>query len=108
MSGLFGVEYIADDKTGEVHLLEINRRMTNGIPVGSLIDVDLCVALHAALTGTAGRSRAGLAPGEEHVIAHFPQEWLRDPESRYLRDCRVDAPWDDPALFKAMLALRHD
>jgi len=40
------------------------------------------------------------------VIAHFPQEWLRDPASRYLRRCRVDAPWDDPALLKAMAALR--
>lgn len=108
MTGLFGVEYIVDDVTGDVHLLEINRRMTNGVPAGALIDVDLCAAFHAAVTGNPRSSRQDLAPGEEHVIAHFPQEWLRDPESRYLRDHRVDVPWNDPALFEAMLELRHD
>jgi hypothetical protein len=53
-------------------------------------------------------ARKDLNEGEEHLIAHFPQEWLCDPASRQLREWKVDAPWDDPPLFRAMLALRHD
>ena len=32
-------------------------------------------------------------------------KWLRDPESKWLRDYPVDVPWDEPALFEAMLDL---
>ena len=106
MSGMFGIEFIADHDSGVAYLLEINRRITPGSPTGALVDVDLCAALHAAIEDAPNPSRRRLDDGEEHVIAHFPQEWLRDPASRYLRRCRVDAPWDDPALFKAMAALR--
>jgi predicted ATP-grasp superfamily ATP-dependent carboligase len=108
MNGFFGVECIIDDHAGETWLLEINRRITNGIPLGAMINVDLCAALHGAINGEPRMVRADLADGEEHLIAHFPQEWLRDPASRYLKECRVDAPWDDPGVLEAMLALRHD
>lgn len=106
MKGLFALEYIAHEKTGEAYLIEISRRVTPGTYTGGLIDVDLCAALYGALNGTPSTSRRNLDEGEEHVLAHFPQEWLRDPDSAYLRDCRVDAPWDEPELFEAMLALR--
>lgn len=108
MSGFFGLEYIVDAGTGEAYLLEINRRATPATPLGSMIGVDLCAALHAAVNGQPPPGRGDLDPGEEHWITHFPQEWLRDPQSRYLRDFRVDAPWDDPEVMEAMLALRND
>jgi hypothetical protein len=41
------------------------------------------------------------------VIAHFPQEWLRDPASAFLRQCRVDVPWNDRDLLIALAAERH-
>jgi len=108
MSGFFGLEYIVDARTGETHLLEINRRATPATHVGGMIGVDLCAALYAAINGGPQSVRGDLAAGEEHLIAHFPQEWLRDPQSRYLRDFRVDAPWDDPEVMEAMQALRND
>jgi len=106
MRGLFGFEYIVHERTGDAHLIEINRRVTTGTHNGAPIGVDLCAALYAAINGLPSTSRRSLDPGEEHVIAHFPQEWLRDPSSRHLRDARVDAPWDEPELFEALLALR--
>jgi hypothetical protein len=45
MNGFFGGEYIIDDHAGETWLLEINRRVTNGITLGAMINVDLCAAL---------------------------------------------------------------
>ena len=107
MHAFFGVEFIADRRTGRLYLLEINRRITPGTPVGTLIDIDLCAALHDALHSRPSSVRKDLDPGEEHLIAHFPQEFLRDPESRFLVEHRTDCPWDDPGLMEAMLTLRH-
>jgi hypothetical protein len=42
------------------------------------------------------------------LSVHFPQEWLRDPESEWILDHPVDVPWDEPELIEAMLALRHE
>jgi predicted ATP-grasp superfamily ATP-dependent carboligase len=108
MTGLFAFEFIAHEKTGECYLLEINRRVTPGTHAAAQVGVDLCGALYAAVHGLPLTMRADLDPGEEHTLAHFPQEWLRDPNSRYLREYPVDAPWDDPELFEAMLALGQD
>lgn len=107
MSGLFATECIVDERTGDAYLIEINRRLTPGMHVGSRIGVDLAAALYSALTGTPSSSRSDLSPGEEGIGVHFPQEWLRDPESRYLREYPVDVPWDDPDLLEAMMAMRQ-
>ena len=107
ISGLFATECIIDEKTGQAYLIEINRRLTPGMHVGERIDVDLGAALHAALAGTQSTSRGDPSPEEEGIGVHFPQEWLRDPESAFLREYPVDIPWDDPGLFEAMVALRE-
>lgn len=104
MTGLFASEYIVHEATGEAYLLEINRRLTPGMHVGPRVDVDLCAALHSALRGETVAGRTGMSEGEEWINVHFPQEWLRDPESAYLRDYPVDVPWDEPELFEAMVA----
>ncbi len=59
------------------------------------------------MNGNPATVRADVDPGEEHFIAHFPEEWFRDPNSRYLREYRIDALWDDPDVLEASLALRH-
>ena len=107
ISGLFATECIVEAETERVYLIEINRRLTPGMHVGSRIDVDLGGALYAALTETPSTSRSDPAPGEEGIGVHFPQEWLRDPESSFLRDYPVDVPWDDPNLLEAMVAMRE-
>jgi hypothetical protein len=106
VSGFFGPEFIEHERTGEVYLIEINRRVTNGVQMGGLVGVDLCAALAAALDRNAYAGRADIPAGEEHLIAEFPQEWLRDPSSAYLRAARTDVPWDDLGLLQAMLAMR--
>jgi predicted ATP-grasp superfamily ATP-dependent carboligase len=107
ISGFFGPEFIEHEATGAVYLIEINRRVTNGVQMGGLVGVDLCAALASALDGRIYEKRADIPAGEEHLIAEFPQEWLRDPGSPHLREARTDVPWDDPDLLRAMLAMRH-
>jgi hypothetical protein len=106
VSGFLGPEFIEHERTGDVYLIEINRRVTNGVQMGGLVGVDLCGALAAALDNREYTGRADIPAGEEHLIAEFPQEWLRDAASPYLRTARTDVPWDDRALLQAMLEMR--
>ena len=70
--------------------------------------IDHWTALRATLAGTASPTRTDLDPNEEHVCVNFPQEWLRDPQSRWLRAHPVDVAWDEPKLIRAMLELRKE
>jgi len=107
ISGHFFVEFITAGEGNEPYLLEINRRVTPGSHCGRALKVDLWGALHARLQGTVLPVPTDLDEGVEGIIVFFPQEWLRDPDSRYLRDYPVDVPWDEPELIEAMLKLRH-
>ena len=108
MTGFSGIEFRVEQGTGLAYLLEINRRVTPGVPTSDLVGIDLCAALHAAATGTASTVPFDVPPGTDRIIARFPQEWLRDPNSPNLSQYPVDAPWDDPGVFEAMLAMRHE
>jgi hypothetical protein len=105
--GFFSVQHIVRPDTGEAYLLEINRRVVTHMHMGERVGADLAFALYRHLTGAPVR-----LPDERNggngTVAVFPREWLRDPDSRYLRDFPADIPWDDPELFAAMLAMRHD
>ncbi len=87
-------------------MLEINRRIGTGNHLGVAVGVDLCAALHAAIAGRPAVTRDDVAAGFERIVAQFPQEWLRDPASPWLRDCPADVPWDDPDVLAAMLRMR--
>jgi len=106
MSGIFGVEFLVDDATDRAFLLEINRRLTPGVHKDALVGLDVVGAWLAAMRGHPPAERLRLAPGEAGIIVNFPQEWLRDPASPWLANHRVDVPWDEPALFAAMVATR--
>jgi hypothetical protein len=108
ISGLLGIEYVVDARTGALSLLEINRRVTPGSHTGELVGIDLCAALHAAVTGAPSTVPHDVPPGFERTVARFPQEWLRNPASPFLRKYPTDAPWDDPVLLERFLAMRHD
>jgi hypothetical protein len=108
MAGFFVVEFRTDERTQDVHLIEINRRISPATHLGAARNVDFCATLIAALEATASTSRPDLDEGEGGITVYFPGEWLRDPESRYLRDFPVDVPWDEPEMIEALLALRHE
>jgi hypothetical protein len=105
INGFFAPEFIEDARSGQAYLLGINRRIVGGAHRGAAMKADHWAALNAALAGSPTPTRSDLDAGEEHIAADFPQEWLRDPQSRWLREYPVDVPWDDPKLVEAMLAL---
>jgi len=108
MSGFLNFEFMLETATRRPLFIEINRRIPPGMHGGAKINVDLCAALLAAIEGRAPATRADLDAGESSYSVHFPQEWLRDPNSEWLRKYPVDVPWDEPELFEALLAIRHN
>jgi hypothetical protein len=108
ISGHFFVECIVPEGTDRPLVLEINRRITPGSHRGSLRNVDHWAALLAAMNGTRSPTRSDFDEGEEALVVWFPEEWLRDPESRYLRENVVDVPWDEPELLDALAAMRAE
>jgi hypothetical protein len=104
LTGIFSPEFIVREGAGDPVLLELNRRMSHGSHIGWGFNVDMAAALYSAMHGLPPTSRAELDDGEEHLRAHFPSEWIRDAESRWLREAIVDIPWDEPELFQALVA----
>jgi hypothetical protein len=101
LSGLLGLDFILENQTGDAYLLEINPRATQ---VGHLTlgpGRDLPAALYAAVSGKALQASPPVT--EKDTISLFPQEWIRDPESEYLRSGHHDVPWEEPELVRACI-----
>jgi biotin carboxylase len=99
LSGLLGFDFILEADTGHAYLLEINPRATQ---VGHLtlgVGRDLPAALYSAVSGESLQP-APIVTGKD-TIALFPQEWIRDPGSEFLRSAYHDVPWEEPELVRA-------
>jgi hypothetical protein len=97
LSGVHGFDFMVETQTGAAALIEMNPRITQ---VGHLSlgeGRDIPAALRAVLAD----APIELAPKvtECDTIALFPQEWVRDPESPFLRSAYHDVPWDEPDLI---------
>jgi hypothetical protein len=104
LSGLHGFDFMLEAGTGNAHLVEINPRSTQ---VGHLTlgpGRDLPAALHAALSGEPLQEAPKVT--EKTTIALFPQEWLRDPTSTFLKSGYHDVPWEERALVGAGIRKR--
>jgi len=96
LSGVHGFDFMLDQKTGNAYLIEINPRATQ---VGHLAlgpGRDIPAALYAAVSGEEVQPAPRVT--EKDTIALFPQEWIRDPESPFLRSAYHDVPWEEPEL----------
>ena len=99
-TGFIAFDYIIEEATGEIYLLECNPRPIPVCHLGSRIGVDLCAALKAALSG-ADHAPADAIAGE--TITLFPQEWQRNPDGVATTGNYIDIPLDDPPLLRAMV-----
>jgi len=108
LNGFFNVQFVIDEATGIPYLLEINRRVVTHMHLGERVGRDLPRALMRALEGLPAEVPTAVAEDAVGKVVVFPREWLRDRHSRHLVELPVDVPWDDPALFAAMLALQRD
>jgi glutathione synthase/RimK-type ligase-like ATP-grasp enzyme len=98
LSGLYGFDFMLEAETGNAYLVEINPRSTQ---VGHLSlgpGRDIPAALYAALSGKAVEATPKIT--EKDTIALFPQEWIRDAESPFLRLAYHDIPFEEPELIR--------
>jgi ATP-grasp domain-containing protein/carbamoyl-phosphate synthase L subunit-like protein len=99
LSGLHGFDFMLEDQTRNAYLTELNPRTTQ---VGHLTlgpGRDLPAALCAAVSGSVVREAPKVT--ENNTITLFPNEWLRNPASAFLRLGYHDVPWEEPELVRA-------
>ena len=97
-TGFASHDYVVEEGTGKTYLIECNPRPVAGTSACVHAGVDLGAALFARATGSP-RPRFFLRDGT--VVALYPQEVVRDPDSEFLKTAIVDRPDDDPNLLAA-------
>jgi hypothetical protein len=105
LSGLYGFDFMLETGTENANLIEINPRSTQ---VGHLSlgpGRDLPAALFAVLSGKAEQPAPRVT--DKDTIALFPQEWIRDPQSEFLKSAFHDVPWNEPELIRACVSSRR-
>jgi hypothetical protein len=100
LSGLYGFDFILERESGRPFLLEINPRATPTTHLRTAAG-SLPFALRLALTGEGKRPEPLYKVGDQ--IALFPQEWIRDHASEFLRASPLDVPWTEPGFIQACL-----
>lgn len=96
-TGFFGVDYIVDGESGLPYIIEMNARPTPAGHLGRLAGWSPMLALYNRLNGLPLPPRQ-TKPG--WVVALYPQEVIRDPDSPYLQTAYHDVPEDDPELME--------
>jgi carbamoyl-phosphate synthase L subunit-like protein len=105
LSGLYGFDFMLETGTENAYLIEINPRSTQ---VGHLSlgpGRDLPAALFAALSEKAVQPAPRVT--ENDTIALFPQEWIRDPQSEFLKSAFHDVPWTEPEVIRDCVSSRR-
>ncbi len=103
MSGFRGLDFVIEEATGALHLIEMNPRIT---PLGHLALDRGRDPVGAWVAGQAGRVGAPRTPitGAE-VVAFFPQAWWLDPANPDLATAYHDVPWTEPDLVRELVRL---
>jgi hypothetical protein len=101
LSGMLGFDFIIEERSGDAYLIEMNPRATQMGHLALGDGRDLAAAIAGVFIGR--QVRAAQSVTKNDVIAFFPQEWLRDAKSPYLKNAYHDVPWDQPALVRACL-----
>jgi hypothetical protein len=99
LSGFHGFDFMLAEGSRDAYLIEINPRATQVGHLAFGAGRDLPGALVSALAGRPAEATRKVS--ENDVIALFPQEWLRDPASPYLRSGYHDVPWNQPELLRS-------
>jgi formate-dependent phosphoribosylglycinamide formyltransferase (GAR transformylase) len=105
LSGMHGFDFMLEAHTGNAYLIELNPRTTQ---VGHLTlgpGRDLPAALYASVTGQPIQETPKIT--ENDTIVLFPQEWIRNPASPYLRSGYHDVPLEEPELVRSCLRTRQ-
>lgn len=99
LNGYAGFDYMID-QSDRARIIEINPRIMPTGHFDECFGVDLTGAF---LAGVAGAPAPVFHEPLNRFVALFPNEWMRDPDSNFLRTAIHDVPWHDPAVLAAMI-----
>lgn len=101
LSGVFGLDFLLDERTGQAHLVEMNARATplTHLAFGAGRDLIGAIGHIAGLACLAEPARVT----DRDVVAYFPQASHTAPDSPWLEAGFHDVPWEDPDLIKELL-----
>ena len=98
LSGIYGFDFMLESGTSNAYLIEVNPRSTQVGHLSMGTGHDLPAALYSALSGEAVQPSPKVT--DKDTVALFPQEWIRDPESPFLRSAYHDVPWQETELIR--------
>jgi hypothetical protein len=98
LTGLCGFDFVVEKSSGLAYLVEVNPRATPTVHLLTAEGSDLLTSWRAALGHTGPSARTGSYPGG--LVALYPQELQRDPQSPFLDDAHHDVPEDCPELLR--------
>ena len=89
---------IIEEQTGIPYLIEMNGRATQTCHLNLGPGRNPVDALAHATAGNFGVESPKMTDSD--TIALFPQEWKRDPASKFLQTAFHDVPWEYPGLVR--------
>jgi glutathione synthase/RimK-type ligase-like ATP-grasp enzyme len=101
--GPCSIDWIHENGTGRIFLLEFNPRVTPNAYRGAHVGADFATAFRAMADGSAPVPMRGGNPGRTFEM--FPEAAFRafeDANPLLLRRCLTDAPYSDPRLLLAL------
>lgn len=105
LSGVHGFDFMLESGTDDAYLIEINPRATQVCHLSFGPGRDIPAAICSAISGFEVIPSPRVT--EKDTVALFPQEWLRNPESSFLRSAYHDIPWEMPELVRACAKKRQ-
>jgi hypothetical protein len=99
LSGFIGFDFVIEQGSGDVYLIEMNPRVTQLCHLALGHRRDLTAALEASYSNRPCVPRPQVT--DKDLIALFPQEVQRDPSSEFVDAAYHDVPWDEPDLIRA-------
>lgn len=104
LSGLHGFDFLLETGTRNAYLIEKNPRATQVEHLTLGPGRDIPAALYAAVSGKTVQEAPKLT--ENDTIVLFPQEWINNPTSEFLRTGYHDVPLEEPELIRAFALKR--
>ena len=103
LSGFFGLDFVIENATGAIYLIEMNPRCTPPCPLPLGKGRDLVAAMWAHLVGKPSPETEPVT--SKSRIAYFPQAWAsaEDGDDALLDASYHDVPSDEPELIHELL-----
>ena len=99
LSGFIGLDFMIEEKTGAIWLIEMNPRCTPLCHLRLGPGRDMVASISARLAGTPPREAASVP--DKDLIAYFPRAWTFNTD--LLPSCFQDIPQNEPDLVEELL-----